>query len=78
MILVDSSAWIDYSRGRATSECNLLHRLLGSERLLTGDLILAQVLRGFRSGIDFRRALDICERGSSQFPQATQLLDNRY
>ena len=56
MILVDSSVWIDYFRGRATAECNLLHRLLGSERLLTGDLILAEVLQGFRSEIDFRRA----------------------
>jgi predicted nucleic acid-binding protein len=29
------------------------------ERLLTGDLILAEVLQGFRSEIDFRRALDL-------------------
>ena len=43
MILVDSSVWIDYFRGRATAECNLLHRLLGSERLLTRDPILARV-----------------------------------
>jgi hypothetical protein len=43
MILVDSSVWIDYFRGRATDKCNLLHRLLGAERLLTGDPILARV-----------------------------------
>jgi hypothetical protein len=43
MILVDSSVWIDYFRGGATAECDLLDRLLGSERLLTGDLILAEV-----------------------------------
>jgi predicted nucleic acid-binding protein len=59
MILVDSSVWIDYFRWRATSECNLLHQLLGSEPLLTGDLILAEVLQGFRSEIDFRHALDL-------------------
>jgi predicted nucleic acid-binding protein len=59
MILVDSSVWIDYFRGRASAECNLLDRLLGSERLLIGDLILAEVLQGFRSEIDFRRALDL-------------------
>jgi predicted nucleic acid-binding protein len=59
MILVDSSVWIDYFRGRATAECDLLDKLLGFEPLLTGDLILAEVLQGFRSEIDFRRALDL-------------------
>ena len=59
MILVDSSVWIDYFRGAATAECDLLDRLLGSERLLTGDLILVEVLQGFRSEVAFRRALDL-------------------
>src|SRR5215472_1095139 len=59
MILVDSSVWIDYFRGVVTAECDLLDRLLGSERLLTGDLILAEVLQGFRTEIDFARALDL-------------------
>jgi hypothetical protein len=62
MILVDSSVWIDYFRGAATAECDLLDRLLGSERLLTGDLILVEVLQGFRSEIAFRRALDLLGR----------------
>jgi len=56
MILVDSSVWIDYFRGAATAECDLLDRLLGYERLLIGDLILVEVLQGFRSEIAFRRA----------------------
>jgi predicted nucleic acid-binding protein len=59
MTLVDSSVWIDYFRGRATAATDLLDRLLGSERLLTGDLILAEVLQGFRSERDFRRALSL-------------------
>ena len=59
MILVDSSVWIDYFRGATTAECDLLDRLLGSERLLTGDLILVEVLQGFRSEVAFRRALDL-------------------
>ena len=59
MILVDSSVWIDYFRGAATAECDLLDRLLGSERLLTGDLILVEELQGFPSEITFRRALDL-------------------
>jgi predicted nucleic acid-binding protein len=54
--LVDTSVWVDYFNGRATPETNLLERLLGSERLLIGDLILAEVLQGFRSDLDFHKA----------------------
>ncbi len=57
MILVDTSVWIDYFNGSATAETDLLDRLLGSERLLTGDLILTEVLQGFRSESDYSQAL---------------------
>ena len=56
MILVDSSVWIDYFNGVPTRETDLLDRYLGTEPLLTGDLILTEVLQGFRSDRDFRRA----------------------
>ena len=69
MILVDSSVWIDYFRGRATAEVERLDVALGSELVATGDLILAEVLQGFRSDRDFDEArrlltsLDIVEIG---------------
>ncbi len=56
MILVDSSVWIDFFNGRITRETDELDRLLGREVLLTGDIILAEVLQGFRRDADFRRA----------------------
>lgn len=56
MILVDTSVWVDYFNGVATREADLLDGYLGTEPLLTGDLILAEVLQGFRSDRDFRRA----------------------
>lgn len=56
MILVDSSVWIDYFRGAATRESERLDLLLGSEPLAIGDLILTEVLQGFRSERDFNRA----------------------
>ena len=56
MILVDSSVWIDYFNGVATRETDLLDGYLGVEPLLTGDLILTEVLQGFREDRDFRRA----------------------
>ena len=56
MILVDSSVWIDYFNGRATPETDRLDALLGGDELLTGDLIWAEVLQGFRDDSDFERA----------------------
>ena len=56
MIFVDSSVWIDYFRGIATKETELLDRLLGVEPIATGDLVLAEVLQGFQSDRDFNQA----------------------
>ncbi len=57
MILVDSSVWIDYFNGAASAETDLLDRLMDSGRLLVGDLILGEVLHGFRSERDAARPL---------------------
>ena len=48
MILVDSSVWIDFFNGRSSRETDLVALLLRRRILLTGDLILAEVLQGFR------------------------------
>lgn len=56
MILVDSSVWIDYFRGLPTRETELLDELLGSELLATGDLVLTEVLQGFRRDREFEQA----------------------
>lgn len=61
MILVDSSVWIDYFNGVSTRETGLLDGYLGARPLLTGDLILAEVLQGFRSERDFRHAQSALE-----------------
>lgn len=56
MILVDSSVWIDYFNGSATLETAKLDWLLTEEPVAVGDLILAEVLQGFRRDGDFERA----------------------
>lgn len=61
MILVDSSVWIDYFRGTPTRQADLLDSFLGVEALLTGDLILAEVLQGFTSEADFKQATVLLE-----------------
>ncbi|MBK6742917.1 MAG: PIN domain nuclease [Hydrogenophilales bacterium] len=54
MILVDSSVWIDYFRGNATAQTEILDELLGSEPLAIGDLILTEVLQGCRGEPQFQ------------------------
>ena len=56
MIVVDSSVWIDWFNGAETRETALLDGILGAEPVTVGDLILTEVLQGFRSERDYRRA----------------------
>ena len=56
MILVDSSVWIDFFNGARTPETDRLDALLGNEVAATGDLILLEVLQGFRTDADLAAA----------------------
>lgn len=56
MTLVDSSVWIDYFRGTLTPQTDTLNAMLGSAHISVGDLILTEVLQGFRNDIDFQLA----------------------
>jgi predicted nucleic acid-binding protein len=56
MVLVDTSVWVDYFNGLETPRTERLDQLLGSGRLLTGDLILAELLQGFAKDADYRTA----------------------
>lgn len=47
MIVVDSSVWIDFFRGRVTRGTTVLRPLMGLGVILVGDLVLAEVLQGF-------------------------------
>jgi predicted nucleic acid-binding protein len=61
VILVDSSVWVDYFRGAATPQTNKLDSLLGADRLAVGDLIVTEVLRGFRDDQSFEHARRLLE-----------------
>ena len=56
MILVDSSVWIDYFNGQRTWQTNLLDNLLSDVPVIIGDLILAEILQGFRTDSDYESA----------------------
>jgi predicted nucleic acid-binding protein len=59
VIIVDSSVWIDYFNGRDTPQTNTLDALLGVEPLGIGDLILTEVLQGFKSDADYKTARQV-------------------
>jgi predicted nucleic acid-binding protein len=55
MILADSSVWIDALNGIETSQVLKLKSLIGTDALVMGDLILAEILQGLDSDRDFAR-----------------------
>ena len=46
MVIVDSSVWIDLFRKRETPQTATFYRLVGSESIGLGDLVLYEVLQG--------------------------------
>jgi len=46
MIVVDSSVWIDFLRGRNALHVRQLREALGTDEVIVGDLMLCEVLQG--------------------------------
>ncbi len=59
MILVDSSVWIGYFNGVINPQTDWLDSALGKEIIIVGDIILAEVLQGFKSDRDFNKAKEL-------------------
>ncbi len=56
MIVVDTSVWIDFFNGVSSPEVERLDGLLGVTPLAIGDLILVEVMQGFRNERDVATA----------------------
>lgn len=61
MIVVDTSVWVDYFNGATNPHTDLLDSLLVRERLLIGDIILTEVLQGFRRDAGFHKAHELLD-----------------
>ena len=59
MIFVDSSVWVDYFNGKQSVETDCLDSLLGKEPVGLGDVVLVEVLQGFRRDKDYKIAKDL-------------------
>jgi predicted nucleic acid-binding protein len=56
MLVVDSTVWVDYFNGIGNPQTDYLERIADQVPILIGDLILAEVLQGFRDDADFEKA----------------------
>jgi predicted nucleic acid-binding protein len=61
VIVADTSVWIDYFRGVAAPHTDLLDRALSESRIIIGDLIMTELLQGFREEKEFLIAKQIIE-----------------
>jgi predicted nucleic acid-binding protein len=62
VILVDSSVWVDFFRGKTTPQTDTLERLLDSEALGIGDLNLTEVLQGCKFDKEFNEVRRLLAR----------------
>ncbi len=56
MILVDTSIWIDYFNGIETKQTNMLDVALIDGTVAIGDMIVMEILQGFRDDNDCNKA----------------------
>ncbi len=59
MVLVDSSVWINYFNGKNTWQTEVLDQMISQIPLFTGDLILTEVLQGFRNENEYQKAKEV-------------------
>jgi predicted nucleic acid-binding protein len=62
MIIADTSAWIDYFNGINSNHVEILDYELQYNRVIIGDLIIAELLQGFKTEKQYRIAKEIVER----------------
>lgn len=55
MLVVDTIVWIDYFNGVQNLQTDFLDTVLDNTPILISDLILAEVLQGFRRDPDFEK-----------------------
>lgn len=61
MIVIDSSVWIDYFNGQLLPHTIKVEEVLGSREIFVLDLVMIEVLQGFRSKVDFDSTLEVLD-----------------
>ena len=61
MIVADTSAWIDYFNGIEAPYTDILDEDLENSRIIIGDLIIAELLQGFKNEREYNLARNLIE-----------------
>ena len=61
MIVADTSVWIDYFNGVIAEHTDRLDSDLESNRIIIGDLIIAELLQGFKTDKEYNSAKKLIE-----------------
>ena len=61
MIVADTSVWIDYFNGIIAEHTDRLDSDLDLHRIIIGDLIIAELLQGFKTDKDYNSAKKLIE-----------------
>lgn len=69
MLVVDTTVWIDYFNEQINSETEYLDHVISEELILVGDLILTEILQGFREDRDY----ELVRTALSKFEQVEML-----
>jgi len=56
MIVADTSVWIDYVKGVIAPHTDILDFELVNNQIITGDIIIAEFLQGFKNDSDYIKA----------------------
>lgn len=55
-MLADTSVWVDYFNGKKSAHTSTLDRALIEGSVVMGDLILLEILQGFKNDADYKAA----------------------
>jgi predicted nucleic acid-binding protein len=69
MLVVDTTVWVDYFNGIENPQTDFLNLILDKTPILIGDLILTEVLQGFRHDLDFEKV----SRALSKYMQVSMV-----
>jgi predicted nucleic acid-binding protein len=61
-MVVDSSVWIDFLKGRKVAHVQRLQTALGVDEIIVGDLMLCEVLQGLGTERDTRQVESLLRR----------------
>lgn len=61
MIVADTTAWIDYFNGKDAPHTDALDYALVHNRVVTGDIIIAEFLQGFREEKQYKLAKELMD-----------------